>query len=307
MAWMRAMPLGVGHDEARAGGPSVTAVEARPADAGAPQRCGLAAHHHLGSVAGAVEEDGLEVLVAIEAEAVEHVARQDDEARALGAERDAACPRGPRSRDRGYPRAPRTCRAIAYMAARMRKSAGGRPMPFSASMRRLALHEAEVDPAGLQQRYVLGAALGVLRPDLQRRLELVDGFGERLPVDRKAAARGCRAERRRRLFAFPCARLRQLLRKRWIAQAYRSCAAAARPRRRLRLTVNCSRLCPFPFPGACRKTRGRGSSSKSALVESVAAEAERPTGRSRHDPRNARLHSRRPPARAWPRPGCRAV
>ena len=61
--------------------------EAGPADAAAPQRRGAAVEHHGRPVAGFVEKDRLEILVLIEPEPVEHVARQDGEPRALGAER----------------------------------------------------------------------------------------------------------------------------------------------------------------------------------------------------------------------------
>ena len=79
---------GVGRDEARAAGASRHRGEAGPADARAPQRRSAAVQHHGRAVAGAVEIDRLEILVLLQPDAVEHVARQDRQAGALGAERD---------------------------------------------------------------------------------------------------------------------------------------------------------------------------------------------------------------------------
>ena len=62
-------------------------------------------------------------------------------------------------------------------------------------VRGLALHERDVEPALLEQRDVLGAALGVLRLDDERGVGLPDGLDEGRPVDREAAAGRRGAER----------------------------------------------------------------------------------------------------------------
>src|SRR5262249_33287783 len=62
--------------------------EAGPTDAAAPQSRRPSVEHHGGAVAGAVEIDRLEVAVGIQAESIEHIARQDDQAGAARAERD---------------------------------------------------------------------------------------------------------------------------------------------------------------------------------------------------------------------------
>src|SRR5439155_23334010 len=52
----------------------------------------------------------------------------------------------------------------------------------------LALHERDVEPPVLEQRDVLGAALGVTLLDRERWIRLVDGIGERGAIHGKAAA-----------------------------------------------------------------------------------------------------------------------
>jgi len=66
--------------------------------------------------------------------------------------------------------------------------------PAQRLVRDLALHEPDVELAGLEHRHVLGAALGVPRLDAQGGIERIDGLGHRLAVDREAAARRGRAE-----------------------------------------------------------------------------------------------------------------
>ena len=74
--------------EPRAAGCSRHRVKARPSDAGAPQCRGAAVQHHRGAIASAVEIDRLEILILLQPDAVENVARQDRQAGSLGAERD---------------------------------------------------------------------------------------------------------------------------------------------------------------------------------------------------------------------------
>jgi hypothetical protein len=61
-------------------------------------------------------------------------------------------------------------------------------------VRDLALHQRQVERAGLEKRYVLAAALGVAGAHLQGGIRLVDRGGDRLAVDREAAAGGGGAE-----------------------------------------------------------------------------------------------------------------
>ena len=168
--------------------------EARPACAAAPQRGGLAVEHHLGAVAGAVEEDRLEVAIAVEAEAVERVAGEQHEPGALGAERHRLALEV-------------VDRAVGAVAAHHEHAGRGVHRGEDAQVgrraadaverlvRHLALHQRNVELAGLEQRHVLGAALGVLRLDLEGRVHLVDGGGDRIAVDGKAAAGRGGAER----------------------------------------------------------------------------------------------------------------
>src|SRR5215510_10715964 len=62
--------------------------ESGPADPAAPERRSPAVHHHLRPVTGLIQVDRLEVSLLIEPETVEHIASEDHEARAAGAEGD---------------------------------------------------------------------------------------------------------------------------------------------------------------------------------------------------------------------------
>src|SRR5438093_4333053 len=81
-------PGRVGHEEARAGRATGDGGEPGPADAAAPQRRRAAVEHHGRTVAGPVQEDGREVARLIEAQTIEHVAREDHQAGAARAEDD---------------------------------------------------------------------------------------------------------------------------------------------------------------------------------------------------------------------------
>ena len=78
-----------------------------------------------------------------------------------------------------------------YIAATMRSCVSGFAM---IAARELAGDQAEVELARLEQRHVLGAALGVARLDAQARLLRVQHFGEGGAVHRETAARGGGAE-----------------------------------------------------------------------------------------------------------------
>src|SRR5262249_61954037 len=69
---------------------------------------------------------------------------------------------------------------------------GAGPFPRRAGPR--PRRGARAERACLEQRHVLGAALGVLRLDVEGGIHLVDGVGHRLAVDGKAAAGGGGAE-----------------------------------------------------------------------------------------------------------------
>src|SRR5450759_103155 len=80
--------VGIRGDEAGATRAPGNRRESGPADAGAPERCDPPIEHHRRSVAGAIEIDGLKILVLLQSEAVEQIARQDRKAGALRAEGD---------------------------------------------------------------------------------------------------------------------------------------------------------------------------------------------------------------------------
>ncbi len=181
----------IGHQEARAGGPAGHRGEAGPAEPAAPQRGHRAVHHHPGAVARRVEEDGLEVAVPLVAQPVEHVAREHDQARA--------------ARPEGHRLAPEIRDgAIGRVGAHHEHAGGGEHRGQHAQVGGraadagerlvgdLALHQPEIERARLEQRHVLGAALRVAGPHVERGIRLVDDRGHRLAVDRESAARAWR-------------------------------------------------------------------------------------------------------------------
>src|SRR5258708_19220711 len=80
--------LGVRGNESRPTRALAHGLESRPADTRTPQRRGASIQHHRRSVAGAIEIDRLEILVLLQSQAVEQIARQDRKAGALCTERD---------------------------------------------------------------------------------------------------------------------------------------------------------------------------------------------------------------------------
>ena len=197
MVWMRWMPSRSGTRKRRAGGPAGHRGEAGPPEPAAPQRGHRAVHHHPGTVAGRVEEDGLEVAVPLEAQPVEHVAREDDQAR-------AARPEGHRLALEIGDGAVGRVGAHHEHAGRgehrgQHAQVGGRAADAGERLvRDLALHQPEIERARLEQRHVLGAALRVAGPHVERGIHLVDDGGHRLAIDREAAARRGRPEAHRR-------------------------------------------------------------------------------------------------------------
>jgi hypothetical protein len=182
------------HQEAPARRPPRHRGEARPADASAPERGHPPVHHHGGAVARRVEEHGLEVAVAGEPEAVEDVPREDDQPRAARPEGDrSALEVLDRSVGRVGPHHEHAGRGVHRgedAQVRGRAADAGPRLVGD-----LALHQGQVERARLEQRHVLGGALGVARAHLERRVRLVDGVGHRLAVYREAAAGGGGAER----------------------------------------------------------------------------------------------------------------
>ena len=187
---------GVGRDEPCAAGRLRHRGKTRPADARAPQRRGAAVLHHGGAVAGAIEIDRLEVLVLLQPDAVEHVARQDRQAGALGAERNRLADQIPD-------------RLVGTVGAHHEHAGTGihRGEDFQLCRRPpdahegfvggLAGHQRDVELVGFQQRDVFVGALGVARLDRERRIGGVHDFRERIAIDREAAARrrGPKADR----------------------------------------------------------------------------------------------------------------
>ena len=84
--------------------------EARPADAAAPQRRDPAVGHHQRAVAGLLQIMRLEILLAVEAEAVGDVAPEQGQPRRLGAPGDRLADQIAQATSPGCRRAPRTCR-----------------------------------------------------------------------------------------------------------------------------------------------------------------------------------------------------
>ena len=180
-------PGRVGHEEARAGRAAGDGGEPGPADAAAPQRRRAAVEHHGRTVAGPVQEDGREVARLIEAQTIEHVAREDHQAGAARAEDDrAAAQVVDRARRRVGAHDEHARRRVHRGEDLQRRR---RPAdPAQRLVGDLALHEGEVEGARLEQRDVLGAALGVAGRDGERRIDLVQGRRHRVAVDREAAA-----------------------------------------------------------------------------------------------------------------------
>ena len=179
--------LGVRRDEAPAGRSLRDRHESRPALASAPQRRHAPVEHHRRPVARPVEVHGLEVALLVEAQAVQHVAREQHEPRAAGAE-------GDRSALEILDRPRRRVRAHHEHAGRgvhRGDDADGRRCAAHALQRLvgdLALHERQVHLVLLEQRHVLGAALRVARLDRERRIDLAHGGDDGVAVDGKAAA-----------------------------------------------------------------------------------------------------------------------
>src|SRR5260221_10849119 len=80
--------VGVRRDEPAAAWASRNGCKSGPADAGAPDCSAPSVGHHIWSIAGAIEIDGFEILVLLQPETVEHIARQDRPARAARAKGD---------------------------------------------------------------------------------------------------------------------------------------------------------------------------------------------------------------------------
>ena len=135
-----------------------------------------------------VEIDCLKILLGIELDAVEHVAREDHETRTARPERHGLV------------------REVGDRAGRIvgpqHEHAGRRihrgddlesgPRPADAGERLvggLAGHQRNVERVGFEQRDVLGRALGIARLNRERRVGRVDHRNDRVAVKRKPAAR----------------------------------------------------------------------------------------------------------------------
>src|SRR5260370_40812540 len=77
--------VGVRRDEPAAAWASRNGCKSGPADAGAPECGDPSVEHHIWSIAGAIEIDGFEILVLLQPETVEHIARQNWKPRAARA------------------------------------------------------------------------------------------------------------------------------------------------------------------------------------------------------------------------------
>ena len=238
---MRAISLGVGRDEAGAARALRHRGKARPADAGAPQRRGAAVLHHRRAIAGAIEIDRLEILVLLQPDAVEHIARQDRQAGALGAERDRLADEIADGLVGAVGAHHEHARAGIHRGEDFQP--GRRPADaHEGFIGRLARHQRDIELAGFQQRNVFVAALGVARLDRERRIGGVHDFGEGIAIEREAAARRRRPQTDRGL---------------WYMALPPSCAAAppaaaGRPRKRYeRVSCCASRVRHAPSTGNC--------------------------------------------------------
>ena len=184
---MRAISALVGHDEAAALLALGHRREARPAGPAAPQRRRATVHDHGRAVAGALQIDGLEVLVLVQPHAVEHVAGEDDEARAGGAERNGLALEigdGAIGAVRTHhEHAGRRVHGGDDLEARRRAADAGEHL-----VHHLALHQRDVEALLLQHRHVLRAALGVDGLDGEARVRLLHRSDERGAIDGEPAA-----------------------------------------------------------------------------------------------------------------------
>src|SRR5689334_6449092 len=80
--------LRIRRDKARTCGAARHSAEARPTDSSAPERGDFSIEHHGRTVTGAVEINRLEILVLLQPETIQDVARQDRKTGAARAERN---------------------------------------------------------------------------------------------------------------------------------------------------------------------------------------------------------------------------
>ena len=83
---------------------------------------------------------------------------------------------------------------LEYIAVRIFRRVARPPDAHEGFVGRLARDQRDIELAGLQQRNVLVAALGVARLDRERRIGRVHDLGKGIAVERKAAARRRRPE-----------------------------------------------------------------------------------------------------------------
>src|SRR2546429_376858 len=159
-----------------------------PAEPAAPERGDAPVEHHRGPVARAVEIDGLEVALLIEAEAVEDVAGEDHEPGATRAEGDGLAPEV----------GGRAVRAIGPDDEHARRrvhreedlQVGRRPADAGEGLvDDLALDEGDVQLPRLEEWHVLRAAFCAARLGPERRVGLVDRLDDGGPVDGEPATR----------------------------------------------------------------------------------------------------------------------
>ena len=180
--------IGVRRNEARPRRAFRDRREPRPAEPAAPERGDAPVEHHRGPVARAVEIDGLEVALLIEAEAVEDVAGEDHEPGATRAEGDGLAPEVGGRAVRAVGPDDKHARRRVHREEDLQ--VGRRPADAGEGLvDDLALDEGDVELPRLEEWHVLRAAFGVARLDRERRVDLVDRLGDRGPVDGEPTTR----------------------------------------------------------------------------------------------------------------------
>ena len=140
-----------------------------------------------------VEIDRVKILVLVETQAVEHIAREDHQSRTARAEGDRLAGE----------LADRAGRIVAAEREHSRRrihrgddlERGARAADaHQRFIGRLSRHQGDVEAARFEQPNVLHAALGIARLDRERAVGRVDDVGDRAAVKREAAARRRRPE-----------------------------------------------------------------------------------------------------------------
>ena len=184
-------------DEARALGPG-DRLECGPADSAAPKRGCFSTGHHWWRVFHFFQKNGVEVLLQVQTQTVEDIAREQNEPGTRRAEDDALTFQ---IRDRPVRRVGAHGK---HACARVhgcdhRQLRGRPPDPRQCFVGSRAFDQTEIELAFFEQRDVFLAA-AVCRACVQGGIGLKQRLGERLAVNCETPARGCGAEDQPRRF-----------------------------------------------------------------------------------------------------------